>query len=122
MPGINQNLERGWCRNREEVTYTGRWAIGATGAVGAKVAGQGMTLTRTGVGLYTLTLDATPAAITHVDPRNISNTHTINPLTATTVGTMTFRVGLLASPQTAAETTSGDNITIQVTALRSLIK
>ena len=34
----------------------GNWAIGAVGAVGAKIGGTGLTLTRTGVGLYTVQL------------------------------------------------------------------
>lgn len=35
---------------------SGRWAIGAVGAVGAKSCGEGMTLTRTSPGSYTITL------------------------------------------------------------------
>lgn len=34
----------------------GNWAIGATGAVGAKVGATGMTLTRSGVGTYSIQL------------------------------------------------------------------
>ena len=34
--------------------YVGNWAIGGTGAVGTKVCGRGLTLSRTGVGLYTV--------------------------------------------------------------------
>ena len=36
--------------------YAGTWAIGATGAVGTQTGGKGLTLTRTGVGLYTIQL------------------------------------------------------------------
>lgn len=36
--------------------FSGRWAIGATGAVGAKTGGLGMNLTRTGVGTYRIDL------------------------------------------------------------------
>lgn len=36
--------------------FSGRWAIGATGAVGAKTGGLGMKLTRTGVGTYRIDL------------------------------------------------------------------
>ena len=42
---------------RRLVTLSGRWAIGATGAVGTKTNGEGMTLTRNSAGNYTVTLD-----------------------------------------------------------------
>lgn len=38
----------------KEVILQGNWAIGATGAVGAKVGGTGLVLTRTGTGLYSV--------------------------------------------------------------------
>lgn len=44
----------------------GRWAIGSTGAVGAKSGGKGMTLTRNDVGKYTVQLvdaDGTAASV-----------------------------------------------------------
>lgn len=44
----------------ELVVIAGRVAIGATGAVGAST-GKGFTVTRTGAGLYTITLDAAGA-------------------------------------------------------------
>lgn len=40
----------------ETVLLIGRFAIGATGAVGTKTGGQGLSLTRTDVGSYTLQL------------------------------------------------------------------
>lgn len=40
------------------VIMSGNWAIGATGAVGAKTGATGLKLTRTDVGLYTIQLQA----------------------------------------------------------------
>lgn len=118
---INKRLSRPWTRNREEVTYTGKWAIGATGAVGAKTGGVDLTLTRTGVGLYTLALADTPAAVLHVDPIRVTNVGFITTLTHTTTGA-TFRTGVYASPQTAADPANGEFLTFQATVLRSLTK
>lgn len=43
---------------RALVLLAGKWAIGASGAVGAKTAGTGLgTLSRTSAGLYSLVLD-----------------------------------------------------------------
>lgn len=44
------------------VQVVGKVAIGATGAVGA-ASGKGFTVTRTGAGLYTITLDTTHASV-----------------------------------------------------------
>lgn len=44
------------------VILTGSWAIGATGAVGAKTAGVGLTLARSDVGTYTVQATAEGAA------------------------------------------------------------
>lgn len=41
------------CLENKMAVLAGNWAIGATGAVGAKVGGKGLTLARTGVGTYT---------------------------------------------------------------------
>lgn len=120
MAGINQKTSTPSSRNNFEVRYSGKWAIGASGAVGTKTGGTGMTLARTATGLYTLTLDATPAAIVDVTARVVSNTSVICTLTHETKGA-TFRTGVYASPQTAADMTTGF-ITIEVTALKSLVK
>jgi len=45
----------------------GSWAIGSTGAVGAKTCGEGMTLTRTDVGDYTITFADKYVALAYVD-------------------------------------------------------
>lgn len=56
----------------------GRWAIGGTGAVGAKTAGVGLTLTRDDVGLYTVQLtangaDASAPAIVFADAQVVND-------------------------------------------------
>lgn len=118
---INQLLHPVQARNRGRVSYCGSWVLGASGAVGAKTGGAGMTLARTAAGLYTLTLESAPAAVLHVVPIIVSNTHTIVNLTTTTTGA-TFRTGAYASPQTAADATAADIISIEVVALKSLVK
>lgn len=45
--------------SRGVVILAGRWAIGSAGAVGTKTCGEGMTLSRTGTGAYTITLSDT---------------------------------------------------------------
>lgn len=45
----------------------GSWAIGSTGAVGTKTCGEGMTLTRTDVGDYTITFADKYVALAYVD-------------------------------------------------------
>lgn len=57
----------------------GKWAIGASGAVGAKTRGQGMSLSRTAAGSYTLQLtgvngvSARVASIVHVSPKVVTS-------------------------------------------------
>jgi hypothetical protein len=50
-------------RTRGLEILSGNWAVGTAGAVGAKVCGEGMTLTRTGTGAYTVTLSDTYYAL-----------------------------------------------------------
>ena len=122
MPGINQRLERSWSRNDNEVVYAGRWTFPvADSAVGVKVGGVGMTLTTTGTGLFTLTLDATPAAILHVAPIIVNTTQSVFVLTTTATGA-TFRTAAYATHGTPAHPTAGSILAIKVTALKSLVK
>lgn len=122
MPGINQRLERPWSRNDNEVVYAGRWTFpDAIGTVGTKVGGVGMTLTTTGAGLFTLTLDATPAAILHVSAVIVNTTQSVFVLTNTATGA-TFRTAAYATHGTPAHPTAGTLLAIKVTALKSLVK
>ena len=122
MPGINQRLERSWSRNDNEVVYAGRWTFpAADSVVGVKVGGIGMTLTTTGTGLFTLTLDATPAAILHVSAVIVNTTQSVFVLTNTATGA-TFRTAAYATHGTPAHPTAGSLLAIKVTALKSLVK
>lgn len=122
MPGINQRLERTWARNDNEVVYTGRWAFpAADSVVGTKIGGLGMTLTSTGTGLFTLTLDATPAAILHIDATLVNTTQTVLTLTMTSTGA-TFRTAAYAAHGTPAHPAAGSILSISVSALKSLVK
>lgn len=55
---VTTRLVRGQVAAYEQglAVMVGKWAIGATGAVGAKTGGIGLALTRSGVGSYTLQL------------------------------------------------------------------
>lgn len=122
MPGINQALERVWARNDSEVIYTGRWTFpDAIGTIGTKVGGMGMTLTSTGTGLFTLTLDATPAAILHIDATLVNTTQTVLTLSMTSTGG-TFRTAAYAAHATPVHPTAGSILSISVSALKSLVK
>jgi hypothetical protein len=124
MPGINQKLERVWARNDNEVVYTGRWTFAAAvpdSVPSNKVGGLGMTLTSTGTGLFTLTLDATPAAILHVQPIIVNTTQSVFVLTQTATGA-TFRTAAYASHATPAHPTTGTILALRVTTLKSLVK
>lgn len=122
MAGINEKLNQNRSRNNTEVFYTGRWVVGGgAGAVTKSSGGVGMTLARTGLGLYTLTLEATPAAVLQVDAVRVSNVGVISTLTYTATGA-TFRTGLYASPQTVGECADGEIISVQAAVLKSLVK
>jgi len=122
MPGINERLERTWARNDNEVVYTGRWTFAAADSVpGSKVGGIGMTLTSTGTGLFTLTLESTPAAILHVEPIIVNTTQSVFVLTYTARGVM-FRMAAYATHSTPAHPTAGTILALRVTALKSLVK
>lgn len=122
MPGINQRLERTWSRNDNEVLYTGRWTFpAADSVVGTKVGGVGMTLTSTGTGLFTLTLDATPAAVVHINATLVNTTQTVLTLSMTSTGG-TFRTAAYAAHATPVHPTAGSILSIQVVALKSLVK
>lgn len=85
---------------------SGRWAIGASGAVGAQTRAKGVQLTRTGAGAYTLQLrhktsNARPVAFLHAsvslwvndtDPTNDTDGHWVKMLAISdTNGTLTFQ-------------------------------
>lgn len=122
---INKRLCTPSARDREIVEYTGKWTIGSSPTAGTptKVAGggMGMTLARTGAGLYTLTLEDTPASVVDVAATRVSNVGVISTLTYTTTGA-TFRTGLYASPQTVGDPANGEIISIKATVVRSLTK
>ena len=82
-----------------------------------------MTLTNPGAatGLFTLTLDATPAAILHVSAVIVNTTQSVFVLTHTATGA-TFRTAAYATHGTAAHPTAGSILAIKVTALKSLVK
>jgi hypothetical protein len=80
-----------------------------------------MTLTTTGAGLFTLTLDATPAAILHVSAVIVNTTQSVFVLTNTATGA-TFRTAAYATHGTPAHPTAGTLLAIKVTALKSLVK
>lgn len=77
------------CTDAGVFAITGKWAIGATGAVGTQTRATGLTLTRSGVGAYTLQLrdsnaDARAVAIlfcavqawvNDADPTNDTDAH-----------------------------------------------
>lgn len=88
-------------------SLAGAWVIGATGAVGAKLGGQGMTLTRSGTGAYSIQLLGAKGvsvgvyAILHAsvvaynpdtDPSNDTDAHFIKMLDAVdSTGVITFQ-------------------------------
>jgi len=103
------------------VFIAGRVAIGATGAVGAQT-GKGFSVTRTGTGLYTITIDTSSVggvnttrgvpAILHaqldIAPAAANATQYATVLTfAPTTGTLTVQTSTEATPNTAADPPSG---------------
>lgn len=104
---------------------SGNWAIGATGAVGAKTRARGITLTRTGVGTYSLQLNghrngsAGVPAILHADvdvitsdadPTNDTDAISARVLTMTaSTGVVTFQTfdegGVARDPASGAKVT-----------------
>lgn len=88
------------------VELMGKWAIGGTGAVGTQTGGQGMSLTRTNVGLYTIQilgskqvaarlqaiLDCHVALfVNDTDPTNDTDAHWVKMLAISdSAGTVTF--------------------------------
>ncbi len=93
--------------NAKEAHLAGKWAIGASGAVGTKTGGLGLKLTRTGAGAYTVQLqsgsqtDARAVAILHADvtvwvndtdPTNDTDGHYAkHKLITDSAGTFTFQ-------------------------------
>lgn len=121
---INQRLLTPLCRNREQVEYCGTWTVPTattTGVVVKLAGGLGMTLTQTGVGLYTLALEGAPAAILDVQWGIVGGVSSGTVLTRTTTGA-TLKMGLVASPGTAADPTAGGIFTCTVKCLKSLVK
>ena len=96
------------------VHLVGKWDIGATGAVGTKTGGNGLTLTRTGTGAYTIQLkgsngvSARAQSILHVSVQVLDGTGgtTIGVAKLLTVtdstGAITFKV-VPADATTATE-------------------
>lgn len=95
------------------VVISGRVAIGATGAVGAAT-GRGFTVTRTGTGLYTITLDSSGgvpailAAFVDVIFATGSNTQTACVLTANAASKLvTLQTNDAGTVDAAADPPSG---------------
>lgn len=106
---------------------SGRWAIGASGAVGAQTRAKGVSLTRTGAGLYTLQLrhkgsNARPVAfldanislwVNDTDVTNDVVGHFVKKLAISdSAGTLTF--ALVDEAGVVAETASGAVITVAI--------
>lgn len=85
---------------------SGKWAIGASGAVGTQTGAKGVSLTRTGAGAYTLQLrhngtNARAVAFLHADiglwvndtdPTNDTDGHQVKKLAISdSAGTLTFQ-------------------------------
>lgn len=108
----------------------GNWAIGATGAVGTKTGGRGMTLTRTGVGLYTIQLTGSKGAAARVyailksDVSVVANTDNLYYIQKKTqvasTGVITIRcytnVEVVGGTPVAAELPSGAVLEVTVAA------
>lgn len=89
----------------------GRVAIGATGAVGAQTRGRGITVTRTAVGDYTLTLPYAVPAINFVkceieEDADVAYLAKVKVVDAS-AGTITLTVYTAAAPTTPADPPSG---------------
>lgn len=102
------------------VDVIGKVAIGSTGAVGTAT-GKGFTVTRTGAGLYTITLDARNGvpAILWADVRIVfatgANTQVANILTmVATTGVITIQTNDAGTPDTAADPPSGSVLTFRI--------
>jgi hypothetical protein len=105
---MNQSFKPLWGTLDNKVAIlAGKWAIGATGAVGTQTGATGVSLTRTGVGAYTLQLrhngaNARANAILHAavsvwvndaDPTNDTDGHYVKLKLITDSGSsMTFQV------------------------------
>ena len=97
----------------ELVVVAGRVAIGASGAVGAQT-GKGFSVTRTGAGLYSITLDADSGVgdILHCSVdlafATANNTQTAKILTITAgTGVITIQCNDAGTVDTAADPPSG---------------
>lgn len=83
---------------------SGNWVVGTAGAVGAKVCGEGMTLTRTNTGLYTITLSdmfyALAAAHINVNTTNTATQGLVvkNGVWTRSAKTFTFELHDLETP------------------------
>jgi hypothetical protein len=96
------------------VDVVGNVAIGATGAVGAAT-GRGFTVTRTGTGLYTVTLDANVSvpAIIHCDAMIVNSS-----------GAACFDAYVLtlnAGAKTAADPPNGSFLTFRIVVQNSQV-
>lgn len=105
------------------VFIAGRVAIGASGAVGAKT-GKGFAVTRTGTGLYTITLDGVGGVVAivnvHVDVIHSSGAATQSAYALTIVpGTriITLQTVANSAPSTAADPPNGSSLQLFVVAL-----
>lgn len=98
------------------VLLAGHWAIGATGAVGAKTAGTGLTLTRTATGDYTITVDATggvpsiAAAFVDLEEDADQSYDVAMKVSTASAGTVTFTVYVGDASTTPADPPSGSFI------------
>lgn len=105
------------------VIVAGKVAIGSTGAVGTKT-GKGFAVTRTGVGLYTITLDGSGGcasilyAAAQAVPAAAGATQTVTVLTQTaSARTITLQCNAAATVNVASELPSGSVLELFVVAL-----
>lgn len=104
------------------VLVAGKVAIGATGAVGTQT-GKGFAVTRTGAGLYTITLEGTGgcAAILYANARVVfataNNTQTVSVLAMTaSARTITLQCNDAGTVDVAADPPSGAFLELLVVA------
>ena len=129
MPGpMNQSFKPLWGTLDPKVgILSGKWAIGASGAVGAQTGGSGLLLTRTAAGTYRLNLrhnGANARAVAFLDanislwlndadPSDDTVGHQVKKLAISdSAGTLTFQLEDEAG--VAAETASGAVISCTV--------
>lgn len=103
------------------VNIFGKVAIGSTGAVGT-ASGKGFTVTRTGAGLYTITIDANVSvpAILYCDPRVVfataNNTQQVHVLSLDAANKkVTLQCNDAGTVDVAADPPSGSFLSFMIT-------